>query len=134
MKEENLQKFFKQAKYSPDIELSGSIWNTIVARERSIFKLKLFSYIGVALSSLIGFVFVLKDLAYQFTQSGFYEYSSLFFSDMKSVILYWKEFTLSLMDSLPVTGLIISLCLLFIIFISVRNIMNQFKNQLMLAY
>ena len=58
-------------------------------------------------ASLIGLVEAGIYLFKSIQQTGFYEYASLAFSDGAVLSLYWKELVLSLVDSLPLFGLII---------------------------
>jgi len=134
--EKRLKDLFKQTKYNPDSRLSGDILATINAKERTSFILNLWIYGSLVIISFSGVVFVIENLIYQLSQSGFYEYSALIFSDMNSVAVYWRELSMSLIGSIPVVNIIISLVLIFIILISIRSILNQFKfrNQLALAY
>jgi hypothetical protein len=57
----------------------------------------------------------------------------LAFSDSGVIATYWKEYTLSLADSLPFASLALSFFLLFILFISIRKVSYQFKNKLLIA-
>lgn len=58
--------------------------------------------LGLALSTVI-------YLANSIKQTGFWQYFSLIFSENKLILDYWREFTLSLIESLPIVGLIILL-------------------------
>lgn len=50
----------------------------------------------------------------EFYQSEFYQYLSVIFSDIGIALAYWKEFSLSLAESLPLSGPAIFLSLIFI--------------------
>jgi hypothetical protein len=72
-----------------------------------------------------------KILLADLTRSGFYEYFSLLFSDTGSIISYWKEFTFSIAESLPIISIISVLSLLFVCFLSLKYLIKQInKNQL----
>jgi hypothetical protein len=129
--EQNLQKLFKNATYRPESQLSGDIWGVIKSRSTRITKIKKFSYLILSLLSLSGSIFSIKILIEQFTKLGFFRYLSLAFSDSGVIATYWKEYILSLADSLPVASLILSFFLLFILFISIRKVSYQFKNKLL---
>lgn len=133
MKEESLRQCLKQVKYDNKPSLSGDIWNAVVARDVFMSKVKLWAYGASAVLSAMCLVFIVRDLSYQFTQSGFYEYVSLAFSDTSSVIVYWREFLSSIADSLPLIDLIPSFILMFVILVSMRNITNQFRSPLITA-
>ena len=56
---------------------------------------------------------VIRYAAGEFARSGFYEYLSLAFSDSGTVLTSWKEFALSLAESLPVLAVTLTLSTLF---------------------
>lgn len=130
--EQDLHKLFKQAKYHPEGRLSGDIWAVIELKRTQIIKWKKFSYLSLSILSLFGSVLSVKSLIIQSTQLGFFEYLSLAFSDSGIIAKYWKEYTLSLVDSLPIVSLAISLFLLFILFISIKNVFYQTKTRLLI--
>ncbi len=132
--EQDLQKLFKQATYHPESRLSGDICDAIQLKNAQIIKWKKYSYLSLSILSLFGSVFSIKSLIIQSTRLGFFEYLSLAFSDSGIIAKYWKEYTLSLVDSLPVATLAISLFLLFILFISVKRASYQFKTKLLEQY
>jgi hypothetical protein len=125
--EQNLQKLFKNAINHPEGRLSGDIFRVIQAKSARISKFKKFGYLGLSVLSLSGSVFSIKILIEQSIRLGFYDYLSLAFSDGGVLATYWKEYTLSLVDSLPVASLVASFFLLFVLFISIRRLSYQFK-------
>lgn len=129
--EQNLQKLFKNAVYHPEGRLSGDIYNAIEYRNNKIIKWKRFGYLSLSILSLSGSIFSIKSLIEQSTRLGFYNYLSLVFSDSGIIATYWREYILSLVDSLPVASLILSFFLLFILFISVKRASYQLKNKLL---
>ena len=130
--EQNLQKLFKQSSYRPESRLSDDIWSVIESKNTHITKWKTFGYIGLSVLSLSGSVFSIKSLIEQFIRLGFFDYFSLAFSDSGIIATYWKEYTLTLIDSLPIASLILSFLLLFILFISIQRASYQFKNKLLI--
>lgn len=131
--EQNLQKLFKSASYQPESRLSSDILSAIEYKSAYITRWKTFGYLGVSVLSLSGSIFSIKSLIGQFTKLGFFDYLSLIFSDGGAIAKYWKEYTLTLANSLPVLSLILSLFLLFVLFISIRRASYQFKNRLSIA-
>ena len=125
---ENLKNIFQSIKYEPNIELKDKIWRSLVLRNRRTTYLKMgfFSFFGIG--SLLGLIPILKMLLSDFTQSGFYEYLSLAFSNGGLFSSYWKEFVYSLIESLPTMSIIFSLVLLFIFFLSLHFIIKQIIN------
>ncbi len=134
MEQKNLQKLFKESTSTPESRLSGDIWNTIHYKNNRMIKIKTFSYTGLSILSLFGSIFSIRSLVEQFIQLGFFDYLSLLFSDSGVIATYWKDYTLTLIDSLPVMSLIFSFFLLFVLFISIQKISYQFKNKLLASY
>lgn len=130
----SLEDVFIQATYKPKEALSGSIWQVVCKKQRRRESRLLWSYLSLGIISLTTFVFIIKDISAQFTQSGFYEYASLLSSDSNILTSYWKEFTLSLTESLPLTSITLSLLLLCIMGISLRGVAYRYRsNQLSVA-
>jgi hypothetical protein len=63
----------------------------------------------------------------EFQTSGFWNYFALFFSDTALMSVYWKEFVLSLAESLPVFQLMLTLALTLSVFVSLRFAFKDFK-------
>jgi len=131
--EQNLQKLFKNAKYQPERRLSNDILIAIEYKNAQITKWKKFGYLCVGILSLSGSVLSIRSLIVESFRLGFYDYLSLAFSDSGVIATYWKEYTLSLVDSLPIASLVLSFFLLFVLFISIRRVSYQFKNKLLIA-
>ena len=131
--EQNLQKLFKQASFQPESRLSGDILLSIEVKSSRIAKWKTIGYMSVSVLSLSLSVLSIKSVIEQFTTTGFYNYLSLAFSDSGVIATYWKEYILSLADSLPIMSIILSFSLLFILFISIKKVSHQFRNKLLIA-
>jgi hypothetical protein len=129
-----ITKIFQKAAYKPDPALTGVVWSTVIAKNKRNTQFKLWAFALVGLTSFVGLVPTFKMLLSDLTQSGFYEYFSLLFSDTGSIFSYWKEFFLSLAESLPVVSIISALSLLFICFLSLRYLIKQIsREQLILS-
>jgi len=131
--EQNLQKLFKNASYLPESRLGDDIWSVIESKNKRITKMKTFGYTFLCVLSLFGSVFSIKSLIEQFTKLGFFEYLSLAFSDSGVLATYWKEYTLTLVNSLPLFSLVLSFSLLFVLFISIQRASYQFKSRLLIS-
>jgi hypothetical protein len=125
-----LTKIFKKAKYEPDSTLAFSIWQNIVSREKHTDLLKLWSFSLVGVVSLIGLVPSLGYLMSNLTHSGFDEYFSLIFSGGSLMLSYWRELSLSLVESLPMENIIFTLSLFLVCFLSLKYLVREiWKNQ-----
>ncbi len=133
--EKELIKVFHKAKYEEGSGLALNIWQKIVMRDRRIARLKLWAFSSIGLVSLIGLIPAGKSLFNDLGQSGLYEYFSLLFSSGNSIFSYWKELALSIAESLPIMSIILSLTLVFILFLSFKYASRQIiKGQLLLSF
>ncbi|PIU75295.1 MAG: hypothetical protein COS76_01545 [Candidatus Portnoybacteria bacterium CG06_land_8_20_14_3_00_39_12] len=68
-------------------------------------KIAIFSFVLVV--SLSGFIPALGMAWTDLADSGFVQLFSLAFSDTKIMMTYWQNYLLSLLESLPITGLMV---------------------------
>lgn len=111
------------------VEPSPQLYNLIFARinseQRRIARTKLVFFGFGIFSSVIAFVPVFQYTAQEFSQSGFYQLVTLLFSDSGVVVFMWREFLLSLAESMPVLGIGM---LLFVILIFMGSVVSLMKN------
>lgn len=93
----------------PPQDLEASILNIIMKERHKKAVFRLVSLGTLSLTSFYGLIEASLYLWESFRQTGFYEYLSLIFSDGSILTTYWKEFAFSLVESLPLLGLIILL-------------------------
>lgn len=90
----------------PPEDLLGKVMSSI-NEERKMISLKrriiIFS-LGLACSIVVA-IPAFKMARTGFTESGFLSYFYLLFSDTEIVMIYWKNFSFSLLETLPATGL-----------------------------
>jgi hypothetical protein len=127
--EQNLQKLFKQSQYKGEEKLSRDIWNVIESKTTHMTKQKTLVYLSIGILSLVGSIFSIKSLIEEFSKLGFFDYFSLIFSDISIIGTYWREYILTLIDSLPITSLIILFFLLFTLFICIRRVSYKFRRK-----
>ncbi|HNW71426.1 MAG TPA: hypothetical protein PKZ36_01030 [Candidatus Paceibacterota bacterium] len=126
-----LAKAFKKTCYMANEDLPLVVWKRIIKQKKHALKVKLgiFSFLGT--TSLVGFIFMFKTLLSDLSQSGFYQYLSMAFSNKDILVTYWKEFAFSITESLPMASTLYSLTLIFIFFLCLRYAMKQIiKGQL----
>lgn len=128
--DENLSKLLKQAKNHPGTGLPDDVWRVIQIKQARDLKRESFIYSIIGILSLGGFIFVSISLKKQFSASGFFQYVSLIFSDGNLLATYWKEYLLSLVDSLPVASLGAFTFLLVSMLISLKKVIHQYKYKL----
>lgn len=130
---DNLSKLFKQAYKYPESRLSVDIWRAIQTKQARSLKIQSLFYSFVGILSLGGFVFMFISLTKEFSSSGFFQYVSVAFSGGGLFATYWKEYLLSLAESLPVASLGVLLFFLVSILISFRKVVHQYKSQLLIS-
>jgi hypothetical protein len=124
MEKDNMPQFkFKQ------VELSGELYNKVlqrINRERELLTIKrrlvIFS-VSLAVS-LVAFFPVINLVRAGFAESGFLQFFKLIFSDFEVIKMYWQNFVLILLESLPISG-IIMLLITLLIFIESLNILAR---------
>lgn len=91
------------------IELPQGIYETIISRVHleMVNKARLQSLLwgSAVFVSLVASIPAINYVHTELTNSGFYQYSSLIYSDGNLFLSNWKEFSLSLIESLPVVGM-----------------------------
>ena len=103
----------------PD-QLSGRILARIDSLERRAVRLRLGLFSFSALSSFIAMILSLQYSWSGLAQSGFPQYLSLITSDGTIALTYWKEFALTLIESLPLQNITILLFTLFALLYSLK--------------
>ena len=90
----------------PPLNLEDVIFKRIIKERRKSALVRFTLLGGTSLVSLLGLVKAGTLLWQSFIQTGFYEYTTLIFSDGSALASYWKEFAFSLIESLPLISLI----------------------------
>lgn len=87
-----------------------------------------FSYSLITLATILclgAFAWVYNDA----TQTGLWSSLSLIFSDGGVVVSYWREFTSSIIESLPVVSLVAVFISLFVLVLSIGNFTQVRQNK-----
>lgn len=109
------EKLFSRLRVAePSVNLLGKITDRVRRRETFlIYQKTAFYSLGVAFS-LTALVFSLRSAQAGFAESGFFQFFSLVFTDFKIVAASWQSFALSLLETIPASGLIFTLSSLFV--------------------
>ncbi|MFA6364836.1 MAG: hypothetical protein WCW78_00340 [Candidatus Paceibacterota bacterium] len=75
--------------------------------------------------SIVLFIPAIQYLGREATQSGFFQYGSLMFSDGTVIAVFWKELSLSLAESFPVFGSLATLSVGFAFLFALRGIITN---------
>ncbi len=90
-------------------------------------KRKIVAFSVVLAISFAGLVPAVKVAYSGLTNSGFTQLFSLVFSDTAIVTSLWQNFALSLLETLPINGILLAGVLLIIFFGSIKFLSNNLK-------
>ena len=128
MNNNNLEKAFKNIGDSDSLDFLGSkITSRIGQIQEKRNKIKVIISRTVGSISFVTLFPIFINTFNQLHSSGFWNYFSLLFTDTGVVATYWKEFLLSLADSLPTLQLSLILLLTLSLFVSLRFALKDFK-------
>lgn len=103
------KKILNEIEYQ-EVTLPKDLVNNIILKvdekDRQKSKIKALGLSLVSITSFLISIPIISQIITSFTQSGFYNYLSLIISDYDVVIVYWKEITISLVESLPIIGIV----------------------------
>ncbi|MCX6743001.1 MAG: hypothetical protein NT116_02075 [Candidatus Parcubacteria bacterium] len=128
--DKNYQKLlsYYQAPEPPN-NLLGKIMQRIGEEKRLLtLKRRLFLFSAGLIGAITLFIPALKGVISGFSESGFIQYFSLLFSDAEIVLAYWQNYTLSLLETLPVVNLILLLATIFAILELLKLLVKDLKN------
>lgn len=130
--EQILKNKLKLLKYDISPEIADKIWEKLIRKEIKINKIKTYFFSSLAIMSLMAMVPVFKLLFNDLNKSGIFDYISIALFYSGSILGYWKELSLSILESLPITSINISFTLIFIFFLSIKYMSKQIiRNQLL---
>ena len=81
----------------------------------------------VLIGAFAALALTFQSVQASFYETGFYQFISLLFSDFSIVVVYWQNFALSLLETLPVTGLIVFLTTLLVFLSALRLFARDIK-------
>jgi hypothetical protein len=73
------------------------------------------------------FIPAFKMLLSDFSESGFLSFFSLIFSDFSIISVYWKNFALILLETLPVFSIAVFLVILLVFLQSLKSLSKNIK-------
>ena len=120
MKDNYKRLFEKINQFEPSEKLQDGILAKIDLEKRRSAGIRLIFFGIVATFLFVAVVPSSQYVAREFYQSGFYQYFSFIFSDSGAVLSSWKEFTLLLAESAPLTEITIFLATILAFLVSVK--------------
>jgi len=129
---DKLKKAFDHLKNEQIASQNEVIWRAIITENQRIARIKLWIFSVAMLVFVSVLIPVFGVLSKNLSQSGFYQYFSLIFSDLGILISHWREFGLLLAESLPTMTVITFMLAIFIFFLLLKYIFRQIiiRNQL----
>jgi len=112
----------------PPAGLLTRIIRVIKKRERRSLRLRVIFLSVLLLASAASFLPSFQMVKSGLTESGFLKFFSLIFSDASIVMAHWKNFILSLLETLPVASLILFLFIALIFLESLKLLIRNIKN------
>ena len=124
----NYAKIFRSFK---EVELPARLFSDILVRIRAREQcLRTLRFTLSFVSALISFTLIIPAIrlvGQELSQSGFYSYLSLIFSDGGAVLSSWKEFALLLAESLRPMGIAFFLATTFFLISSLKSMIKNMK-------
>ncbi len=121
----------------PLLEAPQGLYAAVMARidaaERRAARIATAVFGFVALASAAALVPVAQYTLQQFYASGFYDYLSLALSDHSLALTYWREFGLSLVESLPSLALLMLIPVAGVLLWSLRRVVRTVRSGLVYA-
>lgn len=105
--------------------LSARVMLGVKREERKIVVKNTILFSVLFVGSALAFVPVFKILKQDLIQSGFLDFLSLLVSDPGSMFNIWKEFILSLLESLPVVSVMMFITVMLVFFGSLRFVVRD---------
>jgi uncharacterized membrane protein YciS (DUF1049 family) len=112
-------------RFEPSKDLRKNILFQIVKEEHRRAKNYLLASCATATASIVGVIFSARYVMQAVSQSSFYRYVSLLFSDSDIVLSHWREFAFSLVESLPFFAVTLVLVAIVVLMVSIRVFTNN---------
>lgn len=129
----------KRIKFIPNrLDVPSGLLDKVMLRLETEQKLKvlrrrLFWAATLLVGSVVAFVFVLRLFWLDVASSGFGQYTSLIFSDFGYILANWRDYTLSLLETLPAFSAGVSLAAALAVLYGVKLTLGfgrEFKSNL----
>ena len=126
MRQEQANKIISEI--NPPAYLKKAVFKCIAKEQRKqIFRKKMFYLCGFSVS-IVGLFASLLLFGKNIITSDFWSISSLAFTDMKVVAIYWQEYSLSLLETFPVEATAFVLMPMFILLVLAKQYSEFLRN------
>lgn len=110
---------------SPRQDLEADIVRVVYAKHARRIALRFWISVSVGVASIVGLIPAISNMSTKLTQSGFYEYMSLAFSNGGIVSKYSSDFAIAIGESIPILSITIFLIIGVVFLWSIRNIFKE---------
>lgn len=119
-----MKNLISQIQILPDTPLPAGLKARILVRIRAATErtARMYRRVFATLAALSAIAFIPTGMyaMQEFSQSAFFSYLSLLFTDSGAALSNWRVFSLSLLESIPVASLVVGLSVILVFLISVR--------------
>lgn len=122
---QDLHTILKLNTISPRLDLESDIIQTVFRKNARNITIKFWTSVTVGVASIIGIVPAVRAMASALTQSGFYEYLTLLFSNGGMLSRYSSDLVIALGESVPGVSITIFLFVFVVLLWSLQNIFKQ---------
>ncbi len=106
---------------NPPKDLLDRIFFRINKEQRKrVLRARIVSFGSISIIAAVVLVFSLGELQKEIAQSGFTNFISILFSDWGVISVYWKEFAISILESMPIFGMAAFLGSIFLFLASLK--------------
>ena len=118
----------------PPKGLGMRILAKISDEEKHSAKIKTWVFGGSTAISFVLSLWAVTNLAGGIKETGFWQYLSLIFSENGMVLAYWRELSFSLIESLPIVGLILFLTATGFFVWSLANVLRKDSRKFIMSF
>jgi hypothetical protein len=109
----------------PPKGLERQILARINMEKKRLAKIRTFIFGGSAIASFGFSLWAIIYLVKSVQETGFWQYLSLIFSENRIVLVYWRELSFSLVESLPIVSLMVFLTAVGFFIWSLANMLKK---------
>ena len=111
----------------PTEELLRKVMCRIEREEKALVIRRIVLFSFTLIISIFGFLPAFQALSANLSNSGFIHFFSLMFSDFSTVSLYWRNFIMILLETLPAISITAFLIVLLVFLQSLRLLLRNIK-------
>jgi hypothetical protein len=113
-------------------EPPAGLFHKIMARIKEEHRLmsirrRIFVFSSLSIISIVALIPTFNWTHQSFSQSGFFQFFSLIFTDTSVVLAYWKSFVLALTESFPIINTAVFLVVFAIFLSSLKSLAKNIK-------